>query len=201
MARGYLTPWRGTSLAPTSGYGGLGGSIFDLQRRMDRLFDEMFHREGGQAGIFGASSLGAPALDIHQDDKQVEITAELPGVKEEDIDLTIEDGVLTLSGEKRSEREDREKGYSERSYGRFERRISLPANVDEDACKADFRDGVLRITFPRSEAKARGRRIPLGQRQPAAHNDAEPAPKQEAAQESGSPGSSGRGGQQEGQQS
>ena len=85
-------------------------------------------------------------------------------MKEEDIDLSIEDGMLTLCGEKKSERRDEEGGYSERSYGRFERRITLPADIDEEHCSADFRDGVLRVTIPRTEAKQRGRRIPLGSR-------------------------------------
>jgi HSP20 family protein len=92
----------------------------------------------------------------------VEITAELPGVREEDIDITIDDGVLTLRGEKKSVREDKEAGYRERSYGSFERRITLPANIDEDACAADFKDGVLTITLPKSEEKARGRKIEFG---------------------------------------
>jgi HSP20 family protein len=100
-------------------------------------------------------------MDISQDDKKIEICAELPGVQQEDIDLNIEDGVLTLTGEKKSERKD-DSGYSERSYGRFERRITLPSNIDEEQCKADFVQGVLKITLPKSAAKARGRRIPLG---------------------------------------
>ena len=105
-------------------------------------------------------------------------------MRADDVELSIDDGILSLTGEKRSERKD-ESGYSERSYGRFERRIALPANVDEDACSADFRDGVLRVTIPRSEAKSRGRRIPLGRggRDPIeAQNDSE-VPRQQAAEE------------------
>src|SRR5690606_28806010 len=81
-----------------------------------------------------------------------------------------------------------EGGYSERSYGRFERRVSLPSNVDEEACSAEFRDGVLTVTIPRSAAKARGRRIPLGSgdrkgRTIEAQNDRQSDPMQQAAQE------------------
>jgi HSP20 family protein len=189
MARGYLTPWRGGgSLAPTGYRRGLGGSLFDLHRQMNRLFDDLFEQGGqGEGGALTGATLAAPALEVHQDDRQIEITAELPGVREEDIDLSIEDGVLTLSGEKKSERTDEERGYSERSYGRFERRMTLPSNIDEEHCAADFRDGVLRITIPKAEEKQRGRRIPLGRRsgteQPANLNEPSRAEHQQAASE------------------
>jgi HSP20 family protein len=160
MAFGYLTPFRSRTPATT----GTGGSLFDLHRQVNRLFDDLFDQDG-DSGFYARAGMATPAMDIHQDDKQVEITAELPGVKEEDIDITIDDGVLTLRGEKESTREDEQSGYRERSYGSFERRITLPANIDEDACSADFRDGVLTITLPKSEEKARGRKIQLGQGQ------------------------------------
>ena len=95
---------------------------------------------------------------------------------------------MSVSGEKRSERKD-ESGYSERSYGRFERRIALPTNIDEDKCKADFRNGVLTVTIPRAAEKVRGRRIPLGTtgQQPGrrieAQNDERERPLQQAAEE------------------
>lgn len=160
MAFGYLTPFRSRTPATT----GTGGSLFDLHRQMNRLFDDLFDQDG-DSGFYARAGIAAPAMDIHQDDKQVEITAELPGVKEEDIDITIDDGVLTLRGEKKSTREDKESGYRERSYGSFERRLTLPSNIDEDNCSADFKDGVLTITLPKSEDKARGRKIQLGQGQ------------------------------------
>ena len=160
MAFGYLTPFRSRTPATT----GTGGSLFDLHRQMNRLFDDLFDQDG-ESGFYARAGIAAPAMDIHQDDKQVEITAELPGVKEEDIDITIDDGVLTLRGEKKSTREDKESGYRERSYGSFERRLTLPSNIDEDNCSADFKDGVLTITLPKSEDKARGRKIQLGQGQ------------------------------------
>jgi HSP20 family protein len=186
MARGYLTPWRASgSLAPIGFESGFGGSLFDLHRRLNRLFDNLL--EQGDGGALNGPTLAAPALDVSQNDKQIEVTAELPGVKEEDIDLSIEDGVLTLSGEKKSERKDEERGYSERSYGRFERRLALPSNIDEERCSAEFRDGVLRITIPKAEEKQRGRRIPLGGASPRrpgeAQNDREPSMQQAAAEE------------------
>jgi HSP20 family protein len=196
MANGSLTPWRGGSLTSGGAFGT--GSLFDLHRQMNRLFDDLLERTPlADLGSGTAAMTGWPQLEIEQQDDRIQIVAELPGVDEKDIELSIDDGVVSLTGEKRSERKD-EQGYSERSYGRFERRIALPSNVDEDKCSADFKNGVLTITVPRSEEKSRGRRIPLGQRgkesqRIEAQNDYEP-PRQQAAEESG--GSS----QQEGQQ-
>jgi HSP20 family protein len=159
MAIGYLTPMRHRAAA--RGGQARPGSLFDLHRQMNGLFDELFDRDG-DSGFYARAGISAPAMDIHQDDKQLEITAELPGVKEEDVEISVEDGVLTLRGEKRSSRDDEESGYRERSYGSFERRIALPSNIDENACSAHFEDGVLKITLPKTEEKARGRRIPVG---------------------------------------
>lgn len=185
----YLTPWRRGSLTSGGQYPA-GGSIFDLHRQMNRLFDDLFEQgPGGQSLTQAGRGGGWPQLEVEQNDKQIEVIAELPGVEEKDIELQIEDGVLTLSGEKRSERKD-ESGYSERSYGRFERRISLPSNIDDEKCSANFTNGVLRVTIPRAEEKARGRRIPLGQdgsstgQRIEAQNDAHDTPRQQAAEES-----------------
>lgn len=156
MAFGILAPSRRRMPADRGGR----TSLFDLHRQMNSMFDDLFNQEG-DSGFYSKFGMPAPAMDIHQDDNQLEITAELPGVKEDDVELTIDDGVLTLRGEKKSAREDKERGYSERSYGSFERRITLPSNVDADQCSAEFKDGVLTVTLPKTE-KSRGRRIPLG---------------------------------------
>ncbi|HSR00529.1 MAG TPA: Hsp20/alpha crystallin family protein [Sphingomicrobium sp.] len=161
MALGYLSPYRRGSPAP-AGRGSNANSLFDINREINRMFEALFE-QGGEIGTLSPGML-APALDVHHDNDKIEITAELPGVKEEDIDLTVEDGVLTLRGEKRSQRSDDERGYTERSYGTFVRRISLPPTVDESACSADFENGVLRITLPVGEQKSRGRKIELGSR-------------------------------------
>ena len=182
MAYGYLTPRRRGSHVTG---GPSGGGLFDLHRQMNRLFDDLFDQHG-DSGVYARAGMNTPAMEIHQTDDRLEITAELPGVREEDIDLTVEDGVLTLRGEKKSSREDQERGYSERSYGTFERRLTLPSNIDEEACSADFKDGVLTITLPKAE-KARGRRIPLGggsqPRTIEAQNDREQGSMQQAAEE------------------
>lgn len=192
MANGYLVPRRRGSLAGT-GFPA-GRSIFDLHRQVNRLFDDLFE-QGPLAPLAsgltpGAAGTGWPPLEVDQQDDRIRVVAELPGVEEKDIELSVEDGVLSLSGEKRSERTE-ENGYSERSYGRFERRIALPANVDEENCTAEFRNGVLTVTLPRAEEKARGRRIPLGggsTQRLEAQNDPAEAPRQQAAEESGAGG-------------
>jgi HSP20 family protein len=186
MANGYLTPWRSGPFT-RSPFGT--GSLFDLHRQMNRLFDDLIETPAGSAGAPAFAATGWPQLEIDQQDDQILVVAELPGVDEKDVELTIEDGVLSLSGAKRSERKD-ESGYSERSYGRFERRIALPTNIDEDKCKADFKNGVLTVTIPRAAEKARGRRIPLGTsveqggRRIEAQNDEQERSLQQAAEES-----------------
>jgi HSP20 family protein len=156
MATGYLSPYRRRSIARGPQLPGL----FDLHRKMNRLFDDLFDQEG-DSGFYARSGMSAPAMDINNAEDKIEICAELPGVKEDDVDISIDDGILTLRGEKKSTRKDEETGYSERSYGTFERRITLPSNIDVDACSAEFKDGVLTITVPKTEEKSRGRRIPL----------------------------------------
>lgn len=157
MAFRYITPLRTGGVRPAGG-----GSIFDLHRQMNRLFDDLLDSgSGGGGGEQGQAGASSPLMDVHQQDGRVEITAELPGVREEDIELTVEDGVLVLSGEKRSGREGGANGYRERSYGRFERRITLPNTIDENAIEANFEHGVLTITLPLAERQL-GRKIQLG---------------------------------------
>lgn len=86
----------------------------------------------------------------------------MAGLDQKDVDIQIEEGVLTIRGEKKAEVEDKERGYSERSYGRFERRVGLPRGIERDKASATFRNGVLTITLPRSEAANENvRRIPI----------------------------------------
>jgi len=192
MANGYLTPPRRGPLASGGSWGS--GTLSDLHRQMNSLFDDLF-QSGPLSRPVGSTGTGWPQLEIEQRDDRIQVIAELPGVDEKDVELSIEDGVLSLSGEKRSERKDGN-GYSERSYGRFERRVALPSNVDEDNCSAEFRNGVLTVTIPRAEEKNRGRRIPLGgasAERLAANNDAEGAPMQQVAQEASGSSRSGDG--------
>src|SRR6187402_3602440 len=100
--------------------------LLSLHREVNRLFDDVFRGFG--APSFGGfdRSVSWPHVELGETDKDIRVTAELPGLDEKDVDISLEDGALTLRGEKRSEVEDEDRGYSERSYGRFERRIGLP---------------------------------------------------------------------------
>ncbi|AWN41559.1 Hsp20/alpha crystallin family protein [Methylobacterium durans] len=137
-----------------------------LHREMNRLFDDVFSGIGGVPAL-GGRSLGWPSVEMVETDQGLRVSAELPGLDEKDVELTIDDGVLTLRGEKRAEMTDRERGYSERSYGRFERVIALPFAVEEDKAEASFQNGVLSVALPRSaKAPEQGRRIAINGAKP-----------------------------------
>jgi HSP20 family protein len=134
--------------------------FLSLRRDIDRLFDDFF--QSPLTALSGAGTMMQwPSLEVSRTDSEVRITADVPGMSEKDVELLVEDGVLTLRGEKKSANEDKDRGYSERFYGRFERGIALPSGVDEENAKAEFRDGVLTVTLPLSAEAERGRRIPI----------------------------------------
>ncbi len=136
--------------------------LLSLHRDVNRLFDDVFRGLG--ASRFGglSRSLTWPNLELAESEKEFRIAAELPGLDEKDVELSLEDGVLTLRGEKKSDVEDKDRGYSERSYGRFERRIALPRSVERDKASAAFKNGVLTVTLPKSQAANENRRrIPI----------------------------------------
>ncbi|PQO21806.1 glutamyl-tRNA amidotransferase [Rhodobacteraceae bacterium WD3A24] len=111
------------------------------------------------------AELVAPASEASSGDDAYRISLELPGVSEDDIELTVEGGVVSVKGEKKTEREERSDTwyFSERQYGAFSRSFRLPDDADEDAVKADLKDGVLNITIPRkAAAKGGGKRVEIG---------------------------------------
>lgn len=113
-----------------------------IQREFDRLFDRL------------ADGLGEnPRMDVRDTGQGFEITVELPGIDRKDVRVAVEDGVLTVSGEKKTQTETHEADYrlSERSYGTFSRSITLPSSVAADRIEASMRDGVLTLTAPRSD--------------------------------------------------
>ena len=158
-----LIPWgRQGSTAPAQYQAQETSPILSLRREMDRLFDDLFRGTLPSIGSGLGRGLSAwPNVELSETDREIRVTAEVPGMNEKDVELLLEDGVLTLRGEKKSETEDKDRGYSERYYGRFERRIALPSNVDEQGAKAEFKDGVLNVTLPKSPEAERGRRIPI----------------------------------------
>jgi HSP20 family protein len=125
-----------------------------LQNRMNRLFNEPFLRRDQEDDEL---SMGAwyPAVDMFDNDDKIVIKAELPGMKKNDFSLDVKDRVLTLSGERNYDNEVKEENYyrRERTYGRFKRAFHLPADVDADNIKADFKDGVLKVEIPKPEAQ------------------------------------------------
>ena len=151
-----IIPWRGSQLARRD-------DPFNLLRsQINRVFDDAL--DGGRWPV-GDGSVFAPQLDVTDSDKEVRICAELPGIEAKDLDVNVTDNTLTISGEKRSERSSEEKGrhWTERSYGSFERTIPLPAEVDGDNAKTEFKNGVLRITLPkRPGGKTRAKKIRVG---------------------------------------
>ena len=135
-----------------------------LHREMNRLFDEAFRGVdlaplGLSERVFGGASW--PQIEVAETGKEIKVTAELPGLDEKDLDVHLANGVLTIRGEKHAETEDEDRLFSERYYGRFERRIPLE-DVDENKVTASFKKGVLTVSLPKSPAAfERVKRIPI----------------------------------------
>jgi HSP20 family protein len=170
---------RGTSSVPGY-YGGFGGSgPFALMRRisdeMDRMFENFgmgrgfFPAEFGQGGMpaYGGgesmASLWSPHVEISERDGKLLISADLPGVKKEDVNIQVNPDAVTIHGKRNEERSTNERGYyhSERIYGSFSRTIPLPEGAHVDAAKASFKDGVLSIEVPVPQQSARGRTLEI----------------------------------------
>lgn len=155
-----LVPWkdRSSNLRRRDG----GRSLYPLRREMDRLFDEFFRDWESDLGDDEGRAL-RPALNVSESDDTIEATMELPGLSEDDIDITLGSDGLTITGEKKGEEEERGKNYfrRERNYGYFRRTIPLPPDaVDADNVEAKFDKGVLSITMPKKEtAKVQAKRI------------------------------------------
>jgi HSP20 family protein len=124
-----------------------------MQREMNRVFDS-FNRNWGLGAFPEFTGSFMPRLDVTEDAKAFTVTAELPGMNEKEIDLSVSGDTLTIRGEKKEEKEDKNKNYyySERSYGTFMRSIPLPRQVETDKVSASFKKGVLTITLPKTAA-------------------------------------------------
>lgn len=160
MALRNLIPWNRTNrqhspVAPQETQ----VTVADDFRNLRRIFETLL--ESTLSGTRTSFAPVWPHLELKDADDHVTISAELPGMTEKDLDVTIGDGLLTIRGEKQSANDDRESGWSERYYGRFERTISLPDGADSEHCEAIFSNGVLTVTMPKTDAKRSTRRIPL----------------------------------------
>ena len=139
----------------------------ELEEMSDRL-NRMFSRQSlpqanGKETMVVADWV--PSVDVSETDGDYQIQAEIPDVKREDVKVTLEDGVLTIQGERKQEKEEKGKKYHriERSYGRFVRSFTLPDLVDEEKVKAEFKDGVLNLQLPKSEkAKPKAIEVTVG---------------------------------------
>lgn len=139
--------------------------FMDVQGEVNRMFDEMFGslaRSRGRQQV-EAPSRWAPSLDVLQENGDVVVRAELPGVRLEDVDITFQNGVLTISGERKAEEEKQGTGYyvRERRYGSFQRSMTLPEGVDESKINARFQDGVLEVRVEGAAAVQEPKRIQI----------------------------------------
>ena len=121
-----------------------------FHREMNRLFDDAFR--SFDITPFSSRAIGWPSVEVNETDKAVTVLAELPGLQEKDVTVELRDGLLTISGEKKSETEEKERRFSERFYGRFERSIPID-DVDQDKVDASFKDGVLTVTLAKLPAE------------------------------------------------
>lgn len=133
--------------------------VASLHREMNRLFDDVF-RGFDDSRFWGRSAW--PSVDVEETDKEYRVTAELPGLEERDVEVLLHEGLLTVRGEKRLETEAKNRTYTERFYGRFERQIALDREVDENAVTATFKNGILTVLVPKTAGAAeRAKRIPI----------------------------------------
>jgi HSP20 family protein len=132
-----------------------------LQTEMNRLFNTFFDDGNGQGRE--ATRRWAPAVDLFEREDSLVLKADLPGLREEDVQIEMRDNVLTISGERQADFEDKQNGYYrvERAFGTFSRSLSLPDGVDADRIAASFDSGVLEVTIPKPEAR-KPRRIEIG---------------------------------------
>lgn len=129
----------------------------DIAARFNRMFDDFLTQPEPMSW--------SPAVDVVEKDDELVLTAEMPGLKKEDVQLEVADGVLTLKGEKRVEKEEKEENYRlwERSYGAFERTFALPRSIATDRIGAEFESGVLKVHLPKTE-KAVGKKVEIAGR-------------------------------------
>ena len=179
-----------------------------FQSDVDRVLDSFMRvfntpmQNLPNAGSLLEASLGesSPRIDIRDRDKQIEILAELPGVNESDIDISVGDGMLTLTADMQSDEniEDRDFVVHERTFGRIQRAIPLPENLDLDQAKAHFKNGLLTIKIPKSAEAQSQRRIKVQSEEPSIHQVAGSSSSQDSAASSSnqSKSSSGLGGQE-----
>lgn len=147
-------PWRRNQLQRRSDY--------NLMPNFDRFINRFFEDFDMEPFSTGDDGTFVPSLDVSENDHEIKVMAELPGLDESDVEVSLLKNVLTISGEKKAETEDKGDNYHriERSYGSFKRSVTLPAEVDTDAVDANFKNGILTVTLPKSpEAQKQVKKI------------------------------------------
>jgi HSP20 family protein len=154
MVSRYLTPFSPTRNLPVDPF-------LRLQEDMYRLFDETFRGFGSVASAAGQGLATVPRVDVEENDNRICICAELPGVQPQDLDVRLEGDMLTIAGEKRQDREQKEQNFrvTERSFGRFERSVQLPFTPNSDDVRAEFTNGLLRLEVPKQTGREQSKRI------------------------------------------
>ncbi len=149
-------------LSPFRGRRGFYDPLSEVNRMVDDMFGNLMRRPGGQQGAQQLAEW-APAIDVVTKDSDLVIRAELPGVKQEDVDITFENNVLTISGERKAEQEEERGGYHvrERRYGSFSRSLALPEGLDESKIHARYDNGVLEVTVEGAAAVQEPKRIQI----------------------------------------
>ena len=144
--------------------------FLSLHRSMNELFDDFFKDfEGAFRGspwtaLTRSAGTATPRVDVSETDEEVTVTADLPGLEEKDIAVTLDNDVLTIRGSRKEEREEKKKNYHlmERSYGEVQRSILVPGSVDKEKVKASFKNGVLKVAMPKlPEAKTTAKKIQI----------------------------------------
>jgi len=160
-----LIPWARTGAQAPINYRGFGESPFlALHRDMNRLFDDVFRDFGTSfpMTVPPAFAAGWPSVEMSETDTEIKVTAEVPGLEQKDVEVLLADGGLVIRGEKRSDTEDKAKRISEHFYGRFERRLPLASEIQDDKVEAACKEGVLTITLPKTpQAASTSKRIEI----------------------------------------
>ena len=155
-----LIPWGRNRTLPAARDTQQANLFGALHREMNRLFDDFFDRFNWRLHMPSVWSFGWPQVEVSDGENEVNIVAGLPGLEEKDVELTLQDGMLTIRGEKRAESNGAT--YSERWHGRFSRSLELGPDIDPDKVKAEFKNGVLTVTAAKlPEAQRRVKRIPV----------------------------------------
>lgn len=159
MTNRHITPWhhrRGSELDVRRDT----DPILKMQREMNRMFESFFDNPFGAMRSMENWEGFAPNIDVYETDKEIKMDVELPGMDEKNIDISLHNGILTISGKREDEETQKEKSYyrHERTFGSFRRSIQLPDEVDEDRIDASYSKGILKITLPKSEQSVTSRR-------------------------------------------